>query len=133
MVVPFLGAYLTVIAINIVGSLMFLFLNIPTPPAVSEGAPAGRSRMELLKTPVIAVAIICAMVSYALMNLAMTSTPLAVVGCGFEQDNAADIVSMHVLAMYIPSFFTGHLIARFGPVKIISLGLLILEIGRAHV
>jgi len=125
-VIPFLGAYLTVIVINLVGSLMFLFLNIPTPPAPSEGAPAGRSRMELLKTPVIAVAIICAMVSYALMNLAMTSTPLAVVGCGFEQNTAADIVSSHVLAMYIPSFFTGHLIARFGPVKIISLGLVIL-------
>ena len=126
MVIPFLGAYLTVIAINLIGSLMFLFLNIPTPPAPSEDAPAGRSRMEMLKTPVIAVAIICAMVSYALMNLAMTSTPLAVVGCGFEQDNAADIVSMHVLAMYIPSFFTGHLIARYGPIKIISLGLVIL-------
>lgn len=126
MVIPFLGAYLTVIAINLVGSLMFLFLDIPTPPPPSEDAPAGRSRMELLKTPVIAVAIICAMVSYALMNLAMTSTPLAVVGCGFDQNAAADIVSMHVLAMYIPSFFTGHLIARYGPVKIISLGLLIL-------
>ncbi|WP_456386272.1 MFS transporter [Profundibacter sp.] len=126
MVIPFLGAYLAVIVINLVGSLMFLFLDIPTPPPPSEDEPAGRSRMELLKTPVIAVAIICAMVSYALMNLAMTSTPLAVVGCGFDQNAAADIVSMHVLAMYIPSFFTGHLIARFGPVKIISLGLIIL-------
>lgn len=126
MVIPFLGAYLTVIVINLVGSLMFLFLDIPTPPPPSADGPAGRSRMELLKTPVIAVAIICAMVSYALMNLAMTSTPLAVVGCGFDQNAAADIVSMHVLAMYIPSFFTGHLIARFGPVKIISLGLIIL-------
>jgi len=126
MVIPFLGSYLTVIAINLVGSLMFLFLNIPTPPAPVEGAPAGRSRMELLKTPVIAVAIICAMVSYALMNLVMTSTPLAVVGCGYERNTAADIVSSHVLAMYIPSFFTGHLIARYGPVKIISIGLAIL-------
>ncbi|WP_457645831.1 MFS transporter [Profundibacter sp.] len=126
MVIPFLGSYLTVIAINLVGSLMFLFLNIPTPPAPVEGAPAGRSRLELLKTPVIAVAIICAMVSYALMNLVMTSTPLAVVGCGFERNTAADIVSSHVLAMYIPSFFTGHLIARYGPVKIISIGLAIL-------
>ena len=126
MVIPFLGSYLTVIAINLVGSLMFLFLNIPTPPAHVEGAPQGRSRMELLKTPVIAVAIICAMVSYALMNLVMTSTPLAVVGCGFERNTAADIVSSHVLAMYIPSFFTGHLIARYGPVKIISIGLAIL-------
>ncbi|WP_457649433.1 MFS transporter [Profundibacter sp.] len=126
MVIPFLGSYLTVIAINLVGSLMFLFLNIPTPPAHVEGAQKGRSRMELLKTPVIAVAIICAMVSYALMNLVMTSTPLAVVGCGYERNTAADIVSSHVLAMYIPSFFTGHLIARYGPVKIISIGLAIL-------
>ncbi len=126
MVIPFLGSYLTVIVINLVGSMMFLFLNIPTPPAPVEGAPAGRSRMELLKTPVIAVAIICAMVAYALMNLVMTSTPLAVVGCGYERNTAADIVTFHVLAMYIPSFFTGHLIARYGPVKIISIGLAIL-------
>jgi len=65
-------------------------------------------------------------VSYALMILVMTSTPLAVVGCGYEKNNAADIVSAHVLAMYIPSFFTGHLIARFGTKPIMSLGLLIL-------
>lgn len=126
MAVPFLGAYLTVIVINLLGSLMFLFLEIPTPPPPSQDAPAGRSRMQLLKTPVIAVSIICAMVAYALMNLVMTSTPLAVVGCGFERNTAADIVSSHVLAMYIPSFFTGHLIARYGPIKIISIGLAIL-------
>jgi len=126
-VIPFLGSYMAVIVLNLVGSLMFLFLNIPTPPAPSKDTPAGRSRMELLKTPVIAVSIICGMVAYALMNLVMTSTPLAVVGCGFEQNIAADIVSSHVLAMYIPSFFTGHLIARFGPVKIITIGLVILS------
>lgn len=125
-VVPFLGAYIAVIVINLVGSLMFLFLKIPTPPAPSENSPAGRSRMELLKTPVIAVSVICAMVAYSLMNLVMTSTPLAVVGCGYTQDRAADVVQFHVLAMYIPSFFTGHLIARFGAVKIISIGLAIL-------
>ncbi|NCX18951.1 MAG: MFS transporter [Rhodobacteraceae bacterium] len=69
---------------------------------------------------------ICAMVSYALMNLVMTSTPLAVVGCGFEQNTAADVVSAHVLAMFVPSFFTGHLIARFGTAKIVAAGLFIL-------
>jgi MFS family permease len=79
-----------------------------------------------LKTPVIAVAVICAMVSYALMNLVMTSTPLAVVGCGFTEGNAADVVTAHVLAMYVPSFFTGHLIARFGVHKIVASGLFIL-------
>lgn len=125
-VVPFLGAYMTVIAINLFGSVLFLFLDIPKPAAPSADAPKGRSRLELLKTPQIAVAVICAMVSYALMNLVMTSTPLAVVGCGFEQDNAADVVSAHVLAMYVPSFFTGHLIARFGTEKVMAAGLLIL-------
>ncbi|MCL3883620.1 MFS transporter [Marivita sp. GX14005] len=125
-VVPFLGTYLAVIVLNIVGSAMFLFLDIPKPPVPSEDAPKGRSRIELLKTPRIAVAIICGMVTYALMNLVMTSTPLAVVGCGYTAGNAADIVSAHVLAMFAPSFFTGHLIVRFGVEKILATGLLIL-------
>ncbi|SEP55431.1 MFS transporter [Thalassovita taeanensis] len=126
MVVPFLGAYLAVIGVNLVGSLLFVFLDIPKPPVPDADAPRGRTRLELLKTPRIAVAVICAMVSYALMNLVMTSTPLAVVGCGFEKNTAADVVTAHVLAMYIPSFFTGHLIARFGVEKVVAAGLIIL-------
>lgn len=128
-VIPFLGTYMTVIAINVVGSALFLFINIPPPAAPNADAPAARSRIELLKTPRVAVAIICGMVSYALMNLVMTSTPLAVVGCGFTTNLAADVVSSHVLAMFIPSFFTGHLIARFGSEKIIGLGLAILALA----
>jgi len=126
MVVPFLGTYLAVIGLNLAGALLFLFLDIPKPPVPGADAPKGRSRWELLTTPRIAVAIICAMVSYALMNLVMTSTPLAVVGCGFETSTAADVVSAHVLAMFAPSFFTGHLIARFGVERIVALGLAIL-------
>jgi MFS family permease len=126
MVVPFLGTYLAVIAVNVVGSFLFLGLDIPKPPAPVAGAPQGRTRRELLATPRIAVAVICAMVSYALMNLVMTSTPLAVVGCGYDKGVAADIVSAHVLAMFVPSFFTGHLIARFGAEKIVATGLVIL-------
>ncbi len=126
MVVPFMGAYMAVIAINIVGSLLFFFINIPTPQRPAADAPKGRTRWQLLTSPAIAVAVICGMVSYALMNLVMTSTPLAVVGCGFTQNTAADVVSAHVLAMFIPSFFTGHLIARFGVKPIIATGLVIL-------
>jgi len=131
MVVPFMGTYIAVIGLNLVGSVLFFFLDIPKPPVPEQDAPRGRSRMELLKTPRIAVAVICAMVSYALMNLVMTSTPLAVVGCGFTEGNAADIVSLHVLAMYGPSFFTGHLIARFGVEKIMGAGLVILAAAGA--
>jgi MFS family permease len=125
-VVPFVGTYAAVIVLNLVGATLFLFLDIPKPPSPSVDAPRGRSRLQLLATPRIAVAVICATVSYALMNLVMTSTPLAVVGCGFETADAANVVTAHVLAMFAPSFFTGHLIARFGVERIMAIGLVIL-------
>ncbi len=131
MVVPFLGTYLAVIGVNVVGALLFVFLDAPRPTVPDADAPRGRSRWQLLTTPRIAVAIICAMVSYALMNLVMTSTPLAVVGCGFSQGDAADVVTGHVLAMFAPSFFTGHLIARFGVERILATGLAILAAAGA--
>lgn len=125
-VIPFLGTYLAVIMVNVLGSLLFLFLDIPkTAPPATEAA-RGRSRWEMITTPRIAVAVICAMVSYALMNLVMAATPLAVVGCGFSTDMAADVISVHVLAMYLPSFVTGHLINRFGVERVMALGLFIL-------
>lgn len=126
MIIPFLGTYFAVIALNVIGALLFLFLDIPKPLPPAADSPRSRTRWELITTPRIAVAVICAMVSYALMNLVMTSTPLAVVGCGYSEGKAADIVTGHVLAMFAPSFFTGHLIARFGVERIMGLGLLIL-------
>jgi len=127
--VPFMGIYLAVMTLNILGLAFLPLLDIPRPPVPGGGQPRGRSYLQLLKTPRIAVAIICAMVSYALMNLVMTSTPLAVVGCGFTRGNAADVVSAHVLAMFAPSFFTGHLIARFGAEKVVAAGLSILAVA----
>jgi len=126
MVVPFLGTYLAVVALNLAGIGLFAALDIPRPPRPKPGADAGRSRLDLLRTPEIAVAVICATVSYALMNLVMTSSPLAVVGCGFSTADAADVVTGHVLAMYAPSFVTGHIIARFGAPRVVGAGLAIL-------
>ncbi|MCC5964114.1 MAG: MFS transporter, partial [Rhodobacteraceae bacterium] len=80
MPIPFLATYLTVIGLNIAGMLLLSALDIPTPPKPDSAMDAGRSRRELLSVPVIAVAVICGTVAYALMNLVMTSTPLAVVG-----------------------------------------------------
>lgn len=124
--VPFAGAYLTVIALNIFGFFLFMALKIPKPRPLSADRPKGRSIGQLLRTPKIAVAIISSMVAYSLMNLVMTSTPLAVVGCGFATNQAADIVSAHVLAMYAPSFVTGYFINWFGVRKVIAAGLVIL-------
>ncbi len=125
-VIPFLGTYLVVIALNFLGVFLFAGLKIPKPKPPVAGEAKGRSRLELIRTPQIAVAVIVATVSYALMNLVMTSSPLAVVGCGFETKDAANVVSAHVLAMYAPSFFTGHVIARFGVEKVMATGLVIL-------
>lgn len=128
-VVPFLGTYLAVVALNLIG--MFLFLGLSLPKG-SRGQPKElnaippRSRSDLFKDPNIVVAMIVALVAYSLMNLVMTSTPLAVVGCGYALNQANDIVSAHVLAMFAPSFFTGHLIVRFGVRAIMATGLVIL-------
>ena len=130
-VVPFMGTYAAVVILNIVGAGLFLFLDIPLPKKSENATQPSRSRWELITTPRIAVAVICATVSYALMNLMMTSTPLAVVGCGFTKNNAADIVMSHVLAMFAPSFFTGHLIQKFGVEKVVAAGLLILSAAGA--
>ena len=128
-VVPFLGTYLAIIALNLIGMFLFLALDLQKG---SRGQPKNmdtpqpRSRGQLLSDPNILVAIIVALVAYSLMNLIMTSTPLAVVGCGYALDSANDIVSAHVLAMFAPSFFTGHLIVRFGVKTIMAIGLAIL-------
>ena len=121
--VPFAGAYLAAAGLNLAGVWLFAFLDSPRPPPPAPDSPRARSRLDLIRTPRIAVAMICAMVSYALMNLVMTSTPLAVVGCGFATGQAANVVSGHVLAMFAPSFFTGHLINRFGAERVIAVGL----------
>jgi|TARA_B100000767_G_scaffold70929_1_gene67501 MFS family permease len=124
----FLGSYLAIIVLNIIG--LFLFFALDLPKTIADKAKVTtekvRSRLEILKTPKIVAIMICGLVSYCLMNLVMTSTPLAVVGCGFTQTQANNVVSTHVLAMFIPSFFTGHLIVRFGAEKIIAIGLIIL-------
>jgi MFS family permease len=127
MAVPFLGTYTTVIGLNLLGILFFSLLKFPTPPVRVRGAAIiGRTRWELISTPKIAVAVVVATVSYALMNLVMTSAPLAVVGCGYHVSDSSNVITGHVLAMYAPSFFTGHIIARFGVERVMATGLVIL-------
>ena len=128
-IVPFLGSYFVIIGLNLLASLFVLFLDIPVIAEARSIARPVRTYGELLRQPRIVVAIICAMVSYALMNLMMTSTPLAVVGCGFTANNAADVVSLHVLAMFSPAFITGHLIARFGAERIVASGLVLIALA----
>jgi MFS family permease len=129
--VPFAGAYAAAAVLNLAGVFVFAFLDSPRPAPPAADGPRARSRGELLRSPRIAVAMVCGMVSFALMNLVMTSTPLAMVGCGFATAQAADMVMWHVVAMFGPSCFTGHLIVRFGAERVIAAGLVILAAAGA--
>ena len=127
--VPYAGAYRVLIAVNLLGAIPLLFLDLPRPPRTKRGEARGRPWRAIFADPRVPVAMLCAMVAYALMNLVMTSTPLAIVGCGFTTADAAGVVRVHVLAMYLPSFFTGALIARFGTPRVIAAGLALLFAG----
>ncbi len=129
--IQFVGAYLAIIVVNFIGTFFILALSIPKPKPAEEGASGGRSYAELLRSPRIITAMICGMVSYALMNLVMTSTPLAVVGCGYSNVDSNNVVMAHVIGMFAPAFVTGHLIARFGSGRVIAAGLTILAAAGA--
>jgi MFS family permease len=126
--VPYAGAYLAMVGINVVGAVITLFLDIPTPHRPVKGTRAGRPMGEILRQPHTIVAMLCAMVAFALMSLVMTSTPLAMAACGFTVDDSADVVRWHAFAMFAPSFFTGSIIARFGQIRVISVGLVLLGV-----
>lgn len=126
--VPFAGAFLSGIGLLAVSLVVMLFLAPAAPvPAVTAGAAAGgRPLGEILRQPRFAVAVLCGTAAYALMSLVMTAAPLAMIGCGFSADAATLGIQWHVLAMFVPSFFTGRLIARFGKARIVAAGLILL-------
>jgi predicted MFS family arabinose efflux permease len=123
--IPYAGAYAVILAIDLIGISILAFLRIPPPRPEPDAAP-GRPLREVFREPRVSTAVICAMVSYAVMSLVMTSTPLAMVSFGFTDDHAADVVRWHAFAMFAPSFVTGWIIDRVGQVKVIATGLLLL-------
>ena len=82
-----------------------MFVKIPPLPAVH--AVHARPLFEIVRVPRFIVAVACGMASYTMMNMLMTSAPLAMVGCGHSVTDATLGIQWHVLAMYSPSFFTG--------------------------
>jgi predicted MFS family arabinose efflux permease len=126
--VPYAGAYVAIIGLNVVGAVGMRFLDIPLPPRTSGPADTGRPLAVIVRQPRFAVAVLCGMVGFASMSLVMTSTPLAMVEHGFTQAQAADVVRWHIIAMFAPSFFTGSVIVRFGRLPVIAAGLVLLAV-----
>jgi MFS family permease len=121
----FSASYLAQAAAAAIAGLVLVFLKIPVPPRVQEGGE-GRPLSQIARQPRFVVAVACGVASYAMMNMVMTSAPLAMVQCDHSVADAALGLQWHVLGMYAPSFFTGGLIARFGVERIIGAGFALL-------
>lgn len=123
--VTFAGCYAAMIVICTLAIAVMGFVDIPHEEKVA-GKGATRPWPEILKQPRLIVAVIAATLSYGMMNLVMTAAPIAMIDCGFTTANAAWVIQWHVFAMFVPSFFTGQIIARFGAEKVCATGLLLL-------
>jgi MFS family permease len=120
--VPFAGAYLALIAVAAVGLLAVSLIRFPAHAPPPPGASTGRSAAALFSQPVFAVAVLAGALGYGVMNLLMSATPIAMQQCSHPFASAALVLEWHVLGMFVPSFFTGHLIKRFGALPIMAVG-----------
>ena len=121
----FLGSYLSLMIVCVVAALLLTQLDIPQ-LSEQERNEGGRPMREIMRQPVFIVAALAGALSYGIMNLFMTSTPLAMRAHDHHFNSAAFVLEWHVVGMYGPSFFTGSLIQKFGVLKVILTGIVLL-------
>ncbi len=120
--VPFVGAYVSLAVVALLSLAMMSFLRFPPVPPKAASADPGRPLSVIVRQPVFIVATAGAALGYGVMNLLMAATPLAMQVCGFPFEDAALVLEWHVIGMFAPGFFTGHLIKRFGVLSIMGTG-----------
>ena len=125
MAVPFAGAYVSLAIVAVICMLIVSRLQFPPVPAKVAGSPAGRPLSVIMRQPVFIVSTVGAALGYGVMNLLMAATPLAMQICNLPFEDAALVLEWHVIGMFAPGFFTGHLIRRFGTLKIMAVGVLL--------
>jgi predicted MFS family arabinose efflux permease len=120
--VPFAGAYLALAGVALLAMALLTFIHFPpTPP--QQAASGGRPLREIMRQPVFIVAAAASALGFGVMNLLMAATPIAMQVCGLPFSDAALVLEWHVIGMFAPGFFTGHLIKRFGTLPIMAIGL----------
>ncbi|WP_139685232.1 MFS transporter [Vibrio tasmaniensis] len=117
----YIGAFASLIGLNILALLILQTIQFPKVSFNSQ-APKSDPLSVIVKAPNFIGAVFAAMVAYAVMNILMTATPLAMIGCGFDFTKAAGVIEWHVLGMFVPAFFTGSLIEKFGSRMMILAG-----------
>jgi MFS family permease len=122
--VAFAGAYAALVGVALLSLLALSFIHFPPLPAPSPERP-GRPLREIARQPVFVVSVTACALGYGVMNLLMAATPIAMAQCAHPFKSAALVLEWHVLGMFVPSFFTGHLIKRFGALPIMGAGVLL--------
>ncbi len=129
---PYLFAFSFLVQAAVALVAMAVLAGVDAPKAAPSDLHGGRPLLEIVRQPRFIAAALCGIVAYPMMNLVMTSAPLAMKICGLSVSDSNFGIQWHIVAMYGPSFFTGSLIARFGAPKIVAVGLL-LEAGAATI
>jgi MFS family permease len=129
--VTFAGVYVAMAGFSVAVLALVQFVRIPRLSA-ADRAVEGRPMAQIMRQPSYRVALAASVFGYSVMTLTMSATPLAMLACGFGFSDSATVIQAHIVAMFLPSFFTGHLINRFGVLPVIAAGGLI-EVGCALV
>jgi MFS family permease len=119
--VTFAGVYVAMAGFSIAVLALIQVLRIPRLSA-AERTAGGRTLRQVARQPAYRVALASSVFGYAVMTLTMSATPLAMLACGFHFVDSATVIQAHIVAMFLPSFFTGHLITRFGVLPVIVAG-----------
>jgi len=119
---PFVGAYVALAVVAVLAMVLLATLRFPPVPARKAGPYTGRPLAQVMRQPVFIVAAGASALGYGVMNLLMAATPLAMQQCGLPFSDAAFVLEWHVIGMFAPGFFTGHLIRRFGVLNIMGVG-----------
>ena len=125
----FAASYVAQTVVAVITMAVLAGVDIPKPPAAE--IDLGRPLLEIVRKPAFIAAALCGVISYTLMNLIMTSAPLAMRLCGLPQSDSNIVIQWHVVAMYGLSFVTGALIARFGARTIVAIGLAMIALAAA--
>jgi MFS family permease len=122
---PYLFAFSFVVQAAVALVAMAVLSGVDLPKPAAADLHGGRPLLEIARQPRFIAAALCGVISYPMMNLVMTSAPLAMKMCGLSVSDSNFGIQWHIVAMYAPSFFTGALIARFGAPIIVAIGLLL--------
>ncbi len=123
--VPFAGAYLALAGVAVLAMALMASLKFPPVPPKVAGAAAARPLSAIMRQPVFIVSTLGAALGYGVMNLLMAATPLAMQICSLPFEDAALVLQWHVIGMFAPGFFTGHLIRRFGILSVMAAGVVL--------